>query len=153
MGEQHHKRKRTRFLILGWTVPLKWQENSHNALTTGQTPCADDHNVQTQIITSLLFFPMFSCSCHVNMCINFSDVTPSTHTHTHNTHPKRGVFIAERRGVERGVFLVACWGHRGGRWRMEGTLVCINSMSVHHDSSTQSHPFSHVTRKLLALGR
>lgn len=52
-----------------------------------------------------------------------------------HTHPRRGVFIAAERGVERGVFLVACWGPEGGRWRMERTLVFINSESVHPDSS------------------
>lgn len=57
---------------------------------------------------------------------------PPTHTLTHTL--RRGIFIAGRRGVERRVFHVACWGPTGAETEAESTSVCINSTSVHCDS-------------------
>ena len=60
--------------------------------------------------------------CSVNPRLRYHSLTHTrthTHTHTHTHTPRRGVFIAKRRGVERGVFLVARWGPEGGDggWR------------------------------------
>lgn len=55
--------------------------------------------------------------------------------HPPDTHTlRRGIFIAGRRGVERRVFHVACWGPTGAETEAQSTSVCINSTSVHCDS-------------------